>query len=155
MILCCRPGRDSDAEGHGGQGRHTYKVKSVSLKKDKSVNDYLRTDASKDGLQKVLDGLAATGDWTLAFDIQRKKKTDPPTARVNGFGYPDINKHPGHVHGKGWKYKVEGGKDANRSVDRLVVSDTKADITVKKQEAAALELEVDISCDLEVLQDTH
>jgi hypothetical protein len=133
----------------------TYKVKSVTLKKDKSVGAYLKTDGSKNGLQEVLDGLEKAADWTLGFEIVRKKKTDPPTARVISFGYPEVNKHPGHVHGKGWKYKAEGGKDANSSVDRLVVSGTKATVDMKTQEAAALGLEVDITCDVEVLEDTH
>jgi len=132
----------------------TYKVKKVTLTRDSSVGSYLRTDSSKDGLQKVLDGLEAAKDWTLSFEV-KKKKNKPHELRVNGFGYPDINKHPGHTHGKGWKYKVEGGKDANASVDRLVVSDTDAELDITSNEDTAISVDVDISCKVKVLEDTH
>jgi hypothetical protein len=132
----------------------TYKVKKVSLTKDSSVGKYLNSETSKDGLDQVLDGLVATPDWTIGFEVT-KKKGKPHALRASTFGYPEINKHPGHVHGKGWKYKAEGGKDANKSVDRLVVSDTEGEIDIKSNEAEAMTVEIDISCKVKVLKDTH
>ena len=131
-------------------GKPTVKVSvtKVTVNKDGSVSKYKK---DTDGLKEVLDELGKAKLWNATLELDKKK---PEAKRVNGFGYPDVGGHPGHVHGKGWKYNIERG---NNTVDRLVVEDVSG--TIKKQEHDAkkdvLTAEVEISCKVRVLEDTH
>jgi hypothetical protein len=130
----------------------TYKVKKAALSKDSSCNKYKGSDAN---LEEVLDGLKKLADWTLQFEVTPPKAKAKLDVRANGFGYLEINKHPGHTHGKGWKYKIEGGKDANRSVDRLIVSGTEAELEFGEPDGKAIAVTASLSCSVKVAEDTH
>ena len=128
----------------------TYTVKSVRVTEDSSVSRY----RAQDDVDAVLTGLKKAADWTLGFLVTPVRGKTATSLRVNGFGYPGIDKHPGHVEGKGWKYNIDEGTG---SVDRLVVSDTEAtlgeptiDDTKKK-----IIVDVSIACKAKVLENTH
>lgn len=131
-------------------GKSTVKVtvKSVSINKDGSVGKYKK---DTDGLKEILDSIDKAKLWNATVELDKKK---PEAKRVNGFGYPDVGGHPGHVHGKGWKYNIERG---NNTVDRLVVEDVKGEIKSQSHDAKkdVITVEVDISCKVKVLEDTH
>ena len=120
----------------------------VTVKEDASIKKYNR-DA--DGLDEVLKGLGNKKGWNAEVKLDKK---GIEIERVTGLGYPDISGHPGHVHGKGWKYNIERG---NGSVDRLVVEDWSA--SVKSQEYDAKRGKITATIDIEVtaraLEDTH
>jgi hypothetical protein len=128
----------------------TYKVTSVTVTKDGSVGKY----GDQALVKAVIKGLEKEADWTMEFKVTPKKGKTDTSIVANGFGYPSIDRHPGHVHGKGWKYNIEEGKG---SEDRLVVSDTDAtlsDIEID-DEAQTIKLNVEITCKAKVLEDTH
>ena len=128
----------------------TYTVKSVKVTTDSSVSSY----RGQDDLKAVLDGLKKASDWTVGFQVTPKRGRTETSLRVNGFGYPLIDKHPGHVHLKGWKYNIDEGTG---SVDRLVVSDTEADMgePTINDSTKKITVDVSISCKAKVLEDTH
>jgi hypothetical protein len=128
----------------------TYTVKSVTVTKHASVDSY----GDQTNAKACVNGLKATAGWTCGFEVTQKNKKADPVVRVNGFGYPLIDKHPGHVEGKGWKYNVELG---NGSVDRLVVAPATAEVEMKSFTATPkkITVEVEISCGVKILEDTH
>ena len=128
----------------------TYTVKTVTVTEDSSVGKY----KGKDDLNEVMAGLKKTADWTVGFEVTPVKGKTATSLRANGYGFPGIDKHPGHVEGKGWKYNVEPG---NGSVDRLVVSDTASKLSNEKIDDKTKKISVDvaITCKAKVLENTH
>ena len=128
----------------------TYTVESVTVTEDSSVSKY----RGQDDLKAVLDGLKKAGSWTIGFQVTPVKGKTPTSLRVNGFGYPVLDKHPGHVEGKGWKYNIDEGTG---SVDRLVVSDTEAEVDEPTIDDAKKKITVklSVSCKAKVLENTH
>jgi hypothetical protein len=128
----------------------TYTVKSVAVTEDSSVSKY----RGQDDLNAVLDGLKKTALWTIGFEFTPARGKTPTSIRVNGFGYPSIDKHPGHVEGKGWKYNIDEGTG---SVDRLIVYDTDATLGKPAIDDSAKKIKVDVSvsCKAKVLENTH
>jgi hypothetical protein len=102
----------------------------------------------------VLNGLKKKEGWTLQFQVTPVKGKTPTSLRVNGYGYPNVDQHPGHVHDKWWKYNIEKGTGA---VDRLVVTDTASTLSNQKVDDAKKTVSVDVAvtCKAKVLEDTH
>jgi hypothetical protein len=128
----------------------TYTVKSVAVTEDSSVGKY----RAKDDLNAVLNGLKKKEGWTLQFQVTPVKGKTPTSLRVNGYGYPNVDQHPGHVHDKWWKYNIEKGTGA---VDRLVVTETASTLSNQKVDDTKKTISVDVAvtCKAKVLEDTH
>lgn len=128
----------------------TYTVKSVTVTEDSSVGRY----RGKDDLKAVMTGLKTAGSWTMQFEVTPVKGKTPTSIRPNGYGYPSVDRHTGHVEGKGWKYNIEEG---NRSVDRLVVSDTACTLseTSINDTTKKVTVKAAITCKAKVLENTH
>jgi hypothetical protein len=127
-----------------------YKITKVNITKDSSVDSY----PAADDVSAVINGLKKLDEWTMDFDVNDKK---PEINRVSGIGYPVVDRHPGHVHSasKGWKYNIDEGTG---SVDRLVLSDCKAEVKKQVGDKPGKKInnvEVEVSIKVKVLEDTH
>ena len=124
------------------------KVTKVALKADSSVKSYTR---DPDGIKELWTDLRKEKLWGAQAKLDKKGTA---IDRIIGLSYPDVGGHPGHVHGKDWKYNVERG---NGSVDRLVVEKWSA--TVKNEEYDAkkgvITADIEIAVSGRVLEDTH
>jgi hypothetical protein len=130
----------------------TYNITSVTVNKDKSVASYPdQTNATA-----CVNGLKAPAGWTLSFEVKQQNKKSPPELRVNGFGYPVIDKHPGHVDPgtKGWKYNVDLGTG---SVNRMFVAPATTVLSSQKNNLTDKKISVDvaIACSVSIAKDTH
>ncbi len=128
----------------------TYTVTRVNIAADSSVDQY----RSPEDVRPIVAGLRRTGDWTLSFAVTPKRGRTETSVRLNGFGFPIVDRHPGHVEGKGWKYNVDQGTG---SVDRLIVYDvtsTMADPEID-DDAKTIAVSVTIGLRAKVLEDTH
>lgn len=142
----------------------SFTVTGVTITDDASVAAY--KTANKSGkkaafvgwLDEVLAGIKKKEGWGASFKIDPTKK--PPTITVNGFNYPMIDGHKGHVEGKGWKYYIERGK---QTVDRYVVEETRATVKYLKTETVdkvkppltVIHIEVSVTAKAKVLVSTH
>jgi hypothetical protein len=128
----------------------TYTVKSVSVTEDSSVGRY----RGQEDLHAVLTGLKKKDGWTFQFQVTPVRGRTPTSLRVNGYGYPLIDQHPGHVHDRWWKYNIDKG---THSVDRLVLSDVAAALSNQHVDEAkkTISLEAAVTCKAKVLEDTH
>ncbi len=81
----------------------TYTIKSVAVTADSSVAAY----SDQTNVKAVTSGLNNKAGWTMQFEVTPVKGKAKTSIRANGFGYPLVDKHPGHVEGKGWKYNVD------------------------------------------------
>jgi hypothetical protein len=124
------------------------KVTSVTLKADSSVKKYSRDAA---GMQELWTELKKAKLWGAQAKLDKKGTS---IDRIIGLGYPDVGGHPGHVHGKDWKYNIERG---NGSVDRLVVEDWKAKVKKEDYDAkkGVITAEVEVTVSGRALEDTH
>ena len=123
-------------------------VSKVTLKEDSSVGKYDRDEA---GLKEVIKDLGKKDLWGADIEIDDKKKA---VKRVRDLAFPVVNGHPGHVHGTGaWKYNIERG---NKTVDRLVVEDWKANVKSEEldEKKGYITADIEITCSLRVLEDT-
>ena len=127
-----------------------YTVTGINVTADSSVAQY----PTPDDVRPIMTGLRKPGDWTLGFEVTPKRGKTETTVRVNGFGYPIVDKHPGHVEGKGWKYNVDEGTG---SVDRLVVSGTSCTMQDPEidDDAKTITVKVAIELRAKVLLNTH
>ncbi|MBX3176301.1 MAG: hypothetical protein KF886_02985 [Candidatus Hydrogenedentes bacterium] len=124
-------------------------VTKVSVKEDSSVGKYKKDTA---GLKEITGDLGKAKLWGADVEIDDKKKC---IKRVRGLTFPDVGGHPGHVHSKGaWKYNIERG---NSTVDRLVVEDWSANVKNETLDAKKgyINADIEISCKIRVLEDTH
>jgi hypothetical protein len=128
----------------------TYNITSVTVNEDKSVTSY----PDQANATACVDGLKDTAGWTLGFQVTQQNRRSDPVLRVNGFGYPLIDKHPGHVEGKGWKYNVDLGTG---SVDRMIVAPASAVLSNQTNHLDAKKITVDvaITCSVKIVKDTH
>jgi hypothetical protein len=128
----------------------TYTVTGVTVTNDSSVGSY----RGHDDLNVCLNGAKKKEHWTVGFVVTAKKGSTATSLRVNGFGYPVIDKHPGHVHDKGWKYNIEEG---NGSVDRLVIFDAAAALSGQtvNDDTKKITVNVAVTCKAKVLVNTH
>jgi hypothetical protein len=128
----------------------TYTVSGVTVAADGTVGSY----RDHDDLNVCLNGVKKKEHWTLTFAVTPKKGATATSLRVNGYGYPGIDKHTGHVEGKGWKYNIEEG---NGSVDRLVIFDTAATLSGQTINDATKKITVSVAvtCKAKVLLNTH
>jgi hypothetical protein len=104
-------------------------VTEVKIREEASVSQYLKNSGSKADMAELLKGVKDMKNWV----VERKGENDISAA------YPQVDGHPGHVHGKDWKLNVERG---NKTVDRLVLSKRRYTVTPNKGNPDQLNVQI-------------
>jgi hypothetical protein len=111
-----------------GDHEVNYTVSKVTIANDSTVTGYGGNQTHKND---VVNGVKVLAHWTAEFDIDEARHK---VNRVRSIGYPNVDRHPSHVHEKGWKYNIEEGKG---TVDRYVLYDCVA--TIKSQKSSEVD----------------
>jgi hypothetical protein len=104
-------------------------VTEVKIREEASVSQYLKSGSSKKDMVELLKGVKDMKNWV----VERKGEDG-----VSG-AYPQVDGHPGHVHGKDWKLNVERG---NNTVDRLVLSKRRYTVSPNKRNPEQLNVQI-------------
>ena len=83
--------------------KEKFVVTRVTIRKEASVSNYLKTSGNKDDLKELLAGVAKMGNWSLTL------KDDKVVAAS-----PTVDGHPGHVDGPTSKLRLDLALDPVR-----------------------------------------
>jgi hypothetical protein len=124
-------------------------ISLVTLNIDDSV------DQTKEEIKTIINTLRDTNSWNAIYKLDEKKNE---LKRVIGFSYPNVDRHPGHIHNTppgSWQYKIE---ESRNTVDRLYATATGTIVsqsTTDKNNILRISVTTSITCDVSVLENTH